>query len=202
MADRADAQTRADAPIDAQSPSPDDANAAAPDQSDLWALYRDYQPELTAYLRGAFGEGPPEPEDVVQEAFQRLAEQDDLSVVRNLRAFLWRTARNLVLTHKRNREARSQYDFEIEHLFFAIEGSGFNPERVLEVKEQLRIIEKTLLCMPEKRRKAFLMRRIDGLNFSAIGRRLGVTRHAIVKHVTRAAFDIETALNEAMEKKD
>ncbi|MEM1191665.1 MAG: sigma factor-like helix-turn-helix DNA-binding protein, partial [Pseudomonadota bacterium] len=61
--------------------------------------------------------------------------------------------------------------------------------------EQLHIIEDALWKMPKRRRDAFLMHRVEGLTLTETGRRLGVTRHAIIKHVARAADDIDRALN-------
>ncbi|MEM9170136.1 MAG: sigma-70 family RNA polymerase sigma factor [Pseudomonadota bacterium] len=167
----------------------------------LRSLYADHAEALTAYLRKAFGDGPPDPSDVVQEAFQKLVERRDLSGIANPRAFLWRIARNAVLTHKRNKDARSRYDFEIEHLFFADDGANSTPERVLEVKQQLLVINETLQRMPPRRRKAFLWHRVEGLNFTEVGKRLGVNRHAVVRHITKAAFDIEAALEGRPERK-
>lgn len=157
-------------------------------------LYAATSQDLSAYLRKVYGDGPPDPDDVAQQAFERLARHKDIQSIKNLKAFLWRTARNLLLTHKRNADARSKYDYEIEHLFFAAKGSEAGPERVLEVRQQLQIIEKTLAQMPQRRRDAFLMHRVEGLTLTDTGKRLGVTRHAIVKHITRASVDIETAL--------
>ena len=172
-------------------------------QSALLArLYKDHAEELSGYLRKAFGHGPPEPDDVAQQAFQKLAAYHDLSAINNLRAFLWRTARNIVLTHKRNEDARSKYDFEIEHLFFAVKGNESNPERVLEVKEQLVAINGILHKMPEKRRNAFIWHRVEGLNVAAVARRLGMTRAAALKHIVRAALDIDAALNNVTGRKD
>jgi DNA-directed RNA polymerase specialized sigma24 family protein len=41
------------------------------------ALYAQYWAELCSYVRKRFGPGPPEPEDIVQEAFIRFAALDD-----------------------------------------------------------------------------------------------------------------------------
>ena len=164
--------------------------------SKLSSLYRDYARTLTARLRKAFGSGPPDPNDITQLAFQKLIERDDLSDIANLEAFLWRTARNLTLTEKRNSDIRSRYDFEVEHLFFAIRGSDCDPERVLKVQQQLEIIDEALRKMPAKRKRAFLLHRVDGLNFAAIGRRMGFSRKMARKHVMRAVIDIEDALSE------
>lgn len=163
---------------------------------DPWVseLYRAHSSELRTYLRRQFGDGPPDPDDMVQLAFQKLIERGDRSSIMNLRAFLWRTARNLTLNSKRNDHNRSKYDFEVEHLYFANKGNGSSPARVLEVKEQLRVISDTLSQMPEKRRTAFVLHRIDGLTVAAIARRYGNTRGAIIKHIARASSDIDAAL--------
>lgn len=167
------------------------------DDAAIAALYREYGEQLAAYLRKTFGEGPPDPDDVTQEAFHRLVRQESLQHVKNLRAFLWRTARNIFLSQKRNIQSQSRFDYEIEHLFFAAEGPGSTPERVLLVKEQLSILAEILQKMPERRRKAFLWNRVEELTLTEIGKRLGITRRAVARHVTQAAFELETALLEA-----
>ncbi|MEM9740056.1 MAG: sigma factor, partial [Pseudomonadota bacterium] len=107
----------------------------APDDS-ISFLYAECAEELTAYLRKVYGDGPPEPDDVTQQAFAKLASQENLPRIKNLKAFLWRMARNLVLTERRNAETRSKYEFEVEQLYFAVRGNDFTPERDLEVKQQ------------------------------------------------------------------
>lgn len=179
----------------------DDEDTNAPRQelglsrkAKLTELYCEQGEQLAAYLRKAFGNGPPDPHDIVHDAFRKLLEQKSLSHISNLRAFLWRTAINILLNQKRNIQTRSNFDYEVEHLFFAMQGPASTPERVLDVKQQLAIIEAVLKNMPERRRKAFLWNRVDGLNFTAIGNRLGITRRAVARHVIQAAYELETAL--------
>lgn len=171
-------------------------------QSDIDELYQNYSSELSAYLRKTFGDGPPDPDDIAQEAFSRLLQQESLERVKNLKAFLWRTARNLVLTDKRNTATRSKYDFEIEHLFFAARGADDGPERVLEVNEQLDIVRKVLKKTTPRHRRAFLWHRVEGLSFTDIGRRLGVNRRAAARYVVGVAVDLEAALRQSMERTD
>ncbi|MEM6652441.1 MAG: sigma-70 family RNA polymerase sigma factor [Pseudomonadota bacterium] len=178
-------------------PSVDEAPVS---EQRLAALYQQSVDELIAYLRKVFGEGPPEPDDVAQQAFERLSRQEDLSRVKNLKAFLWRTARNLVLTERRNSETRSKYEYEIEQLYFVARGNESTPERVLEVRQQLAAINRALREMPERRRQALIWNRVDGLNVAAVARRLGITRSGAVKHIARAALDIDTALKRESEE--
>ena len=183
----------------ADKPAPDAPDSKLAASTAVAQLYENHSEALSSYLRRAFGDGPPDPDDIAQEAFQRLLEHKRLSGIQNLQAFLWRTARNLILSKKRSIERRSKFDFEIEHLFFGLEDPGLSPERVLEVKEQLRIIRRVLEKMPDRRRRALLWHRVEGLSFTAIGKRLGITRRAVARHVVKAACDMETALEEATE---
>ncbi|MEM9316928.1 MAG: sigma factor, partial [Pseudomonadota bacterium] len=89
---------------------------------DIAALYRDHAGSLVASLRSTFGNGPPDPADVAQHAFQKLIERRDRSDIQDLRAFLWRTACNAFLKAIKKDDVRSRYDFEVEQLFFPARG--------------------------------------------------------------------------------
>lgn len=160
----------------------------------LDALYRAYAPVLAAKLRQTFGNGPPDPDDLTQLAFQKLIERGDISDISNLKGFLWNTARNLLFNDRRNRITRSKYDFEIEHLFFPNRGADSTPESVIGAREELRAINKAFDQMPNKRRLAFIMHRIDGLSVAEVARRLGIARSPARRHILRAMEDIQVAL--------
>ena len=178
----------------ATEPTPREVSPDRRRSSRLNQLYHDHYGALAKSIRKAFGDGPPDPDDVAQEAFRRLFECEDLSGISNLPAFLWRTARNLVLSEKRSVKRRSKYDFEIEHLYFALESPDSDPESILEVKEQLLIIRRVLDKMPDRRRKALLWHRVEGLSFTEVGRRLGITRRAVARHVVKAAQELSEAV--------
>ncbi|MEL7045825.1 MAG: sigma-70 family RNA polymerase sigma factor [Pseudomonadota bacterium] len=161
----------------------------------LEALYREQAASVASALRREFGDGPPDPEDVTHQAFHKLIDRGRLDDIENLPSFLWRTARNLLLSYKRSITSRIKFDEDVRQIIFASQGRDASPESVLSVREQLHIIEDALWKMPKRRRDAFLMHRVEGLTLTETGRRLGVTRHAIVKHVARASDDIDQALN-------
>lgn len=154
------------------------------------SLYSDHFLALVAYLRASFGAGPPEPEDVAQRAFGQLAAKGDLSGIHNLKAFLWRTAWNIALSDKRAAQVRSKRKTEIEILFSAADGYTLTPERVLEGKEQVSLAVEVLRHMPEQRRRAFILTRIEGLSHAETSKRLGISRPAVSKHVARATADL------------
>lgn len=159
-------------------------------------LSRTYLAELTEGIRDRFGSGPPDPEDVAQEAFRRLLEVGDTSRIRSLKAYLWRTARNLVFDATKTTKTRSRYEFEIEALFFPIRGDNLSPEKVISAKEQLKLISDVLRRMPEKRRRALVLYRIEGLTMVEVAKRLRIGHSAVHKHLVRAHAELNAAFAE------
>lgn len=166
----------------------------ASDERVFKRLYRDNVARIAGALRKRFGDGPPDPDDISHLAFQKLLERKNANEVRNPEAFLWRTARNLVLNEKKRDHVRARYDFEVEHLFFASGGDSFDPERLVSAKEQITLMRQVIAEMPEKRQTCFILHRIDGLSVSEVARQLTLSRTAVTKHLARAFADIDSAL--------
>ena len=164
----------------------------------LKQLYAAYFESLVSYLHARFGLGPPEPEDIAQQAFAKLANRGHLDDVENSKAFLWRTAHNAMLSGKRSEKVRHAYDSALYTQTRENRGGELAADNVLESSQQLNIIELALKRMPEKRRRVFILHRFEGLNYTEVGKRLGIGRTAVTKHIARATADIEAALKRGM----
>ena len=162
----------------------------------LVGLYREHWRELCRYLAATFGPGPPEPEDVAQLAFARVAAHRNFDAIENPKAFLWRTAHNIAVSEKRSQSVRRRRADEVQQTSLAAEGDDFTPERVLVAKEQIAAISAVLNAMPAKRRRMLVLNRIEGLSFAEIARRTGLSQTAVKKHVARAMIDLDAALAE------
>lgn len=171
------------------------ASRTPEDRSKLERLYASYASQLSATLRRMYGDGPPDPDDVAQAAFFKVLERGDLDSIKNLKAFLWSTARNILRKEVRARTVRDRYIVDVEHIFFAPTGDVQSPERVIEARQQLNAINCALRTMPKRRRHAFILNRIDGLSVAAVGRDLGISRTAAAKHIARAMADLDACLN-------
>ena len=192
--DPADESRREDSPAPASDrPDPETRPEAA---QDIASLYQEHAARLTAGLRKVFGEGPPAPEDVCQQAFCNLIERRGRADIRNPRAFLWRTACNIVFGARRAREVRARYDFEIEQLYFPPSDEKADPERILAVRAQLEAVKGILRDMPDKRRRALILHHIEGLSMTDVGRRLGISRQNAARHVSRAITDLNILLTD------
>lgn len=156
-------------------------------------LYARHWAELCHYIKKHFGPGPPDPEDVAQDAFMRFVAIEDRHAIDNPRAYLFRTAHNvLVDEHRRLALRASPVATE------ARSGSDDRtPERVLAGQEQLGILARTLRAMPAARSRSFLLNRLQGLSCAAIARLTGYSESAVKKHIDVALMNLEAALSAA-----
>ena len=165
-----------------------------PFNSQISELYHAHFERVSGMIRRTFGDGPPDPDDVTQQAFQKLMERTTVSDIANPVGFLWRSARNLTLSALKSQNVRSKYDYEIEQLYFPGAGVNSTPEAVYSMKEELRAINEALRAMPVKRRRAFLLHRVEGLSVSEVARRLNISRSPADRHIIRATEDIQVCL--------
>lgn len=158
------------------------------------ALYARHWSELCHYIRERFGPGPPDPEDIVQDAFMRFAAVDDREVIDNPRAYLFRTAHNILVDEHRRLAIRRANQGAAES---APVSDDLTPERVLEGRERVEILTRCVRGMPAARQRSFLLNRLQGLSCAAIARMTGYSESAVKKHLDLALRDLEAALSYA-----
>lgn len=174
----------------------DRTQSSSLDPQGLAAIYKQYALDISLSLRRMFGDGPPDPDDVTQQAFHKLIERDRDEEVRNYKAFLWRTAKNIVISEKRSHAVCRRYEPDVETQFFSGGGVILDPQRVLIAKDQLQQLNEVLREMPAKRRRAFMLNRVEGLNVSEVGRRLGLSRSGAHKHILKALAQLDGLIDD------
>lgn len=162
-------------------------------------LYSGYFDPLVIYIRTQFRSCPQQAEDIAQNAFEKIAAKKNLGRITNIKAFLWRTAYNIAISGIRSKGVAAKYQAETKRLFSCDEEYSLTPERVLEAREQVEIAKDVLRRMPEQRRRAFILTRIEGLSHDEASKRLGISRPAVSKHVARATADLYGTLNNKLE---
>lgn len=113
-------------------------------------------------------------EDVVQDAYVRLAEGGAATDVRHPPAYLFRLVRNLAVDRLRRSalEARHGAGEAVPESAAAVEPS---PEDAALARESLRRLEAALTELPERTRLVFEMSRVGGLTSEQIAARLGIS---------------------------
>lgn len=148
----------------------------------LGETYRSHWPDLCRYVLRSFGPGPPDPEDIAQQAFIRLS--GVTAAVENIGSFLRKTARNLVIDHYRGSLRTSLVHRDVTILDG--ENADYTPEDVLASKEHLFLLNAAIDNLRPKERVALLMHRIDGASFADIAAHLGVSHSGARLLVSRA----------------
>jgi RNA polymerase sigma factor (sigma-70 family) len=124
-------------------------------------------------------------EDLVQEAFVRLACYEREQVVQKPEAFLMRTALNLSIDAYRARASRGE-EVLLEDVVIVDTAPG--TEEVLLSRERLGRLSECMARMNEKTRAIFVAHRLEGLSYQEIGRLHGMSISGVEKHVAKAVL--------------
>jgi RNA polymerase sigma-70 factor (ECF subfamily) len=164
-------------------------------EGDVERVYRSYKDRLRRYVAATFGAGPPDPEDVVQAAFEKFAGLEDRTAIANPEAFLTTSARNYVLDQRRRLKVRADYS-ENERISGA-DSDDFDAERVISARERWGILENAIRTMDPRRQEVLIMNRIHGLSYAEIARRLSCSQTLVKMLAAQALVLCERALREA-----
>jgi RNA polymerase sigma factor (sigma-70 family) len=156
-------------------------------------LYVRHWGELCRYIKKHFGSGPPDPEDVVQETFIKYVGVKHREAIDNPRAYLFRTAHNVLIDERRRLAVRQADAGQSQE---RSQSDDRTPERVLVGQERLQVLTGALRAMPAQRRRSLLLNRLQGLSAAAIARMTGYSESAVKKHIEVALAELELALAE------
>lgn len=154
-----------------------------------------HEARLRNWLRSAFP--AIDVDDVVQEAYCRIATLERVSHINDPRQYFFKTARNIVLEQlRRDRIVSIEAATGLAELEQAAEVECGNPERLTSDRRMLARVEQLIATLPERGRQIFRMRKIDGLSQRDISTRLGVSESVVENEVSRSLDKIVRALTQ------
>ena len=139
---------------------------------------------LTRYFRRRV-RNDAEIDDMVQDVFTRMVARDSAEPVEHLGGYILRTASSVLADRARRRFSQASE----QHVAFDSELHGedeVDPERLLGGEQELQAATTALLCLPERTRTVFILRRLEGQKFRDIAAHLGISVSAVEKHMLRA----------------
>jgi RNA polymerase sigma factor (sigma-70 family) len=157
--------------------------------ADLVAWMAQYGPGLRRFFSRRAGTD--DAEDLVQEVFLRLQARADADPVENVEGYLFKIARNVLIS--RYRRQRAPQDAWNED-----DGGpdDLSPERILIGKQEYERLLAAIFDLPPRARAAFLFHRFDNMTYQAIADRMGIAKRS-VKELMQRAID---RLSEEMER--
>jgi RNA polymerase sigma factor (sigma-70 family) len=153
-------------------------------ERDLSTLFLVHRRELEVYLNRQL-RCRDTAADLLQETFLRLSEQPADASLRNVRAYLYQTARNLVIDHFRREERRQTQATPAEQLA-DLPDETVPIDQALAARQKLELLRRAMAELPDRTREIFELSRIEGLTYAEVARRLGISESSVQKHLAKA----------------
>lgn len=171
-------------------------DSAALDRQNLLArTFEEHEADLRRFLRARVVNYS-DREDLIQDVFLRLSQQDDIATrlsygPAKIRAYLMVIASNLVRdTHRRSITRRKNFHESLEEV--ELSDRKPSPESMAETRETLVAINTVISNMDPKCREAFTKSRIQNMSYREIADSMSVSTSMIEKYVAKALVKIRT----------
>ncbi|QXH49903.1 sigma-70 family RNA polymerase sigma factor [Pseudomonas fakonensis] len=142
-----------------------------------------YYRELVSFLCARLGNRQVA-EDVAHDAYLRVLERSEGERIEHPRAFLYRTALNLVVDRHRRHQVRRAEPLEV--LDSDERWHSPAPSQRMQLDQRLALMQQALDELSAACRECFLLRKLDGLSHQQIAERLGISRSLVEKHIVNA----------------
>ncbi|MBB5753952.1 RNA polymerase sigma factor [Prosthecomicrobium pneumaticum] len=135
-------------------------------------------------------------EDVTQETYLRAQRAAEHAPIDHVEAFLFQTARNLALNHRRRQTMRGRIERDgVPDVDVANVASGVpSQEAGLIHRQRLHCIAETVSKLPPRARTAWLLSRIEKWPYPKIAEHLGVSPNTVFNDLKRAHAECIAAL--------
>ena len=129
--------------------------------------------------------GSQDAEDMVQEVALRLHQRQAESRIESPEGYAVQVARS-VLTDRWRRESVRQRDRHVTLEDYHHPVEDISPARVLEGKERLTQVLRSLEELPDRTRQVFVLHRFEELSYAAIASHMEISVSAVEKHIMKA----------------
>lgn len=136
-----------------------------------------HEPMLRSWLRSHFRLAK-EIDDVIQEAYVRVLRARASGEVRAPKAFLFVTARNVMLMHLRHLEV-ARIDPLTEDAFAGILDEGADVAAEVARSQELELLTQAIQSLPTRCRQILTLRKIYGLSQKEVAAELGISEHTV-----------------------
>lgn len=132
-------------------------------------------------------------EDISQEVFTRFWENREKAPgIRNLRAFLFIAARNMLLNRLAHIEVEAAYHNYLRNKDAA---SSLMPDEQLAYHELEKKLHKAIVGLPARQQEVFRLSREQGMTYEEIAEQLNISRETVKEHIIKALATLRKALH-------
>ncbi|MEQ8507588.1 MAG: RNA polymerase sigma factor [Rhodospirillaceae bacterium] len=123
-------------------------------------------------------------EDIAQETFLQAFAAESKSDIRAPKAYLFRVAKNLALNSlARKSFSDTDYIEDFADSEVLTDDGQISVEDEVSARQQLVIVSQAIMTLPKQCRRAFVMRKMEGLSYKEIAHRLSLSESTVEKQV-------------------
>jgi RNA polymerase sigma factor (sigma-70 family) len=142
------------------------------------------EPQLRGWLRRN-GSKVIEADDLIQEAYAKLATLASVSGIEQPKAYLYQIVKSLVTDeHRRGKIVSIESVAEISDL--SPHDETGSPERILSGRQDLQRVFRAIAALPAPARAVFVLKKIDELSQKDIAVRLNISENMVEKRMSQA----------------
>ncbi len=131
--------------------------------------------------------------DLRQDVLMRVYKAAETGLPHNPRAFLYATARNLLIDRiRRQRVVSIDLVMDIDAVYVPDEEAG--PFETTSSRQELAMLQAALETLPDRTRAVILMRRAQGLSQRETAKALAVSEPTVERHISRGVRLLAEAL--------
>ncbi|MDD5036424.1 MAG: sigma-70 family RNA polymerase sigma factor [Methylococcaceae bacterium] len=123
-------------------------------------------------------------EDLVQETYLRVIQQESIEEIGNLPAYLYRIASNLVADHGRKAVMSAQAHHE--PLAEDLVCPKPLPDKITEASQELDLLDRLIAELPPQCRRIFLLHKVQHLSHGEIAAQLGISPRTVETQIGKA----------------
>jgi RNA polymerase sigma factor (sigma-70 family) len=151
------------------------------------------EPALMQFLRRS-SRSRAEADDLRQEVYVRICEAARHEIPSPARPFVFTVARNLLIDRARREQIVSiEAVADLGTLEIVAEEPA--PDRAVIARQELRRLETALDRLPNRCRQAVVLRKIEGLSYREIAKRMGIAEDTVSKHLREGMHALADALH-------
>ena len=161
--------------------------------SDFEVLFKAHYSPLCSYAN-QFIKDLEVSEEVVQEVMLKIwVNRDSLVFTSSIRSYLFRAVRNGCMNVLKHIDIREEYKAASEQETRKSQRSGEDEMIIIELEQKIR---DAIDRLPLERRKVFIMSRYDGLTYSQIAEKLGISVKTVENQMGKALKTLRIELSE------
>ncbi|WP_300700702.1 RNA polymerase sigma-70 factor [Bacteroides sp.] len=146
-------------------------------------VFRRYYSPLCWYAAGITGDTE-SAEEIVEELFYTLwKNREQLQILQSVKSYLYRAVRNEAIQYCEHQEVKERYQTSVQT---AKESeASIDPHWQMEYKELQTLVQQALNKLPDRRRRIFIMHRMQGMKYAEIALALSLSVKTVEAEMTK-----------------